>query len=157
MHSNSIYRFTITSSHTTNDDLLKDWAEVRSVTTDLLDELNVKVGDRARVLLKGFISVFSLFGNILLQFFSLEKSILPNYPVPCVCVSCVCVFNLFGTNVRREISLNFQKHERRTRHSVRVCCWPIRRCRRKLSTDRSQRYLIPTNFSPKLMLAFEWR
>lgn len=70
---------------------------MRSVTTDLLDELNVKVGDRARVLLKGFISVFSLFGNILLQFFSLEKSILPNYPVPCVCVSCVCVFNLFGT------------------------------------------------------------
>lgn len=46
-------RFTITSTHTTNDDLLNDWGEIRSVTTQLLEELNVKVGDRAKVSLKG--------------------------------------------------------------------------------------------------------
>lgn len=46
-------RFTVTSARTSNDDILKDWAEVRKVSSDLLDELNVKIGDRAKVPLKG--------------------------------------------------------------------------------------------------------
>lgn len=46
-------RFTVTSTHTSNDDLLKDWAEIRKVSTELLDELNVHITDRARVHLKG--------------------------------------------------------------------------------------------------------
>lgn len=43
----------MTSSKTSNDDILKDWAEVRKVSTELLEELNVKIGDRAKVPLKG--------------------------------------------------------------------------------------------------------
>lgn len=46
-------RFTVTSSKTSNDDILKDWAEVRKVSTELLEELNIKIGDRAKVPLKG--------------------------------------------------------------------------------------------------------
>lgn len=45
--------FTITSTHTSNDDLLKDWVEIRKVSTELLDELNIHITDRARVHLKG--------------------------------------------------------------------------------------------------------
>lgn len=46
--------FTVTSTHTSNDDLLKDWAEIRKVSTDLLEELNIHITDhRARVHLKG--------------------------------------------------------------------------------------------------------
>lgn len=46
--------FTVTSTHTSNDDLLKDWAEIRKVSTELLEELNVHITDhRARVHLKG--------------------------------------------------------------------------------------------------------
>lgn len=99
---------------------------------------------------------FSFFKNSLLlkPFARIFLSKLPRSE--CVCV-CVLVFNWLSTNVRHEFRFNFQKHARRTKHLVRVCCWPIRRCRRKLSMDRLQRYLIPTNFSPKLMLAFEWR
>lgn len=46
--------FTITSTHTSNDDLLKDWSEIRKVSTELLEELNIHISDRARVHLKGF-------------------------------------------------------------------------------------------------------
>lgn len=45
--------FTVTSTHTSNDDLLKDWAEIRKVSTELLEELNIHISDRARVHLKG--------------------------------------------------------------------------------------------------------
>lgn len=48
-----VIRFTITSTHTTNEDILKDWNEIRFVTTELLKELGVKVGERAKVSLKG--------------------------------------------------------------------------------------------------------
>lgn len=59
-------RFTVTSTHTSNDDLLKDWAEIRKVSTELLEELNIHITDRARVHLKGVffqsihLSIFSL-------------------------------------------------------------------------------------------------
>lgn len=45
-----VIRFTVTSSQTTNDDIVKDWLEIRTVATDILDELNVKMD---RVSLKG--------------------------------------------------------------------------------------------------------
>lgn len=45
--------FTVTSTHTSNDDLLKDWAEIRKVSTELLEELNIHISDRARISLKG--------------------------------------------------------------------------------------------------------
>lgn len=48
-----IYRFTVTSIRTTNDDIIKDWAEIRLVTTDILKELNIRIADRAKVPLKG--------------------------------------------------------------------------------------------------------
>lgn len=48
-----VIRFTITSSHTTNEDILKDWNEIRFVTTELLTEIGIKVGERAKVSLKG--------------------------------------------------------------------------------------------------------
>lgn len=139
----SFFRFTVTSSHTTNDDILKDWAEVRSVTTDLLEELNVKVGDRARVLLRGFI-FFILFFNIFCNFLARTKFIHQNYLLPC-----------FSVQMHAENRFLFQRRERRTKHSVQVCCWPIRRCHRKLSTDRLRQYSIQMNFWPKLMPAFE--
>lgn len=47
----------MTSTHTSNDDLLKDWAEIRKVSTDLLQELNIHISDRARVQLKGILSI----------------------------------------------------------------------------------------------------
>lgn len=45
--------FTITSTHTSNDDLLRDWAEIRKVTTELLEDLDIHISDRVRVQLKG--------------------------------------------------------------------------------------------------------
>lgn len=48
-----VIRFTVTSSQTTNEDILKDWNEIRFVTAELLTELGVKVGERSRVSLKG--------------------------------------------------------------------------------------------------------
>lgn len=45
-----VIRFTITSSQTTNDDVVKDWTEIRQVSTTILDKLNVKID---RVPLKG--------------------------------------------------------------------------------------------------------
>lgn len=52
--------FTVTSTHTSNDDLLKDWAEIRKVSTELLEEMNIHINDRARVHLKGATSYFTL-------------------------------------------------------------------------------------------------
>lgn len=157
-----IGRFTITSTHTTNDDLLKDWNEIRLVTTSLLEELNLKVGDRARVLLKGL-----HFLEIKLILFSHPFAPHQNsfHSIPVCAVRCRLSIK---ENIRlmrssdallwqQFIRFSLQKQEKRTKHSVRVCCWPIRRCRRKLSTDHLQQYSIPMSFSPKLMLASGWR
>lgn len=47
-----VIRFTITSTYTSNEDILKDWNEIKLVTSELLHELDVKIVDR-RVPLKG--------------------------------------------------------------------------------------------------------
>lgn len=46
-----VIRFTVTSTHTTNDDIIKDWTEIRVVASEILDECNVKIDKR--VSLKG--------------------------------------------------------------------------------------------------------
>lgn len=48
-----VIRFTVTSTRTTNDDILSDWAEIRQITTEILEELNINLSDRAKVPLKG--------------------------------------------------------------------------------------------------------
>lgn len=45
-----VIRFTVTSSRTTSDDIVKDWTEIKSVATDVLEELKIKID---RVTLKG--------------------------------------------------------------------------------------------------------
>ena len=59
----SLCRFTVTSAKTTNDDIIKDWTEIRYVTNELLAELKVKITDRAKVPLKGDI-LFIFFDNL---------------------------------------------------------------------------------------------
>ncbi|XP_031616501.1 histidine decarboxylase isoform X2 [Contarinia nasturtii] len=61
-----VIRFTVTSTHTSNDDLLKDWAEIRKVSTELLEELNIHITDRARVHLKDTREKNEAFGSSLL-------------------------------------------------------------------------------------------
>lgn len=46
-----VIRFTVTSTHTTNDDIIKDWNEIRSVASEILEECNLKIDKR--VPLKG--------------------------------------------------------------------------------------------------------
>ncbi|XP_055680008.1 histidine decarboxylase isoform X2 [Lutzomyia longipalpis] len=60
-----VIRFTVTSSRTTNEDILKDWAEIRGVTTEILEELNVKI-ERTRVCLKDTREKNEAFGSSLL-------------------------------------------------------------------------------------------
>jgi histidine decarboxylase len=48
-----VIRFTITSTKTSNEDLLKDWNEVKYVTTEILADLNVQISERTKVPLKG--------------------------------------------------------------------------------------------------------
>lgn len=49
-----VIRFTITSQHTTTEDILKDWREVRAVTAEVLAESETVAGaPRARVPLGG--------------------------------------------------------------------------------------------------------
>lgn len=48
-----VIRFTVTSTYTTNDDILSDWNEIRTVTTELLSDLNIQQVDKQRVSLKG--------------------------------------------------------------------------------------------------------
>lgn len=50
-----VIRFTITSQHTTNEDILKDWKEIRSVTSDIIAEKEAAhvSAPRAKVPLKG--------------------------------------------------------------------------------------------------------
>lgn len=45
-----VIRFTVTSTRTTSDDIVKDWTEIKTVANDVLDELKVKID---RVTLKG--------------------------------------------------------------------------------------------------------
>lgn len=45
-----VIRFTVTSTRTTSDDIVKDWTEIKLVATDVLEELQIKMD---RVPLKG--------------------------------------------------------------------------------------------------------
>lgn len=77
LHKINPFRFTVTSTRTTIDDIIKDWSEIRSVTTEVLADVTVKLGDRAKVPLKGsFRSFFFFFypARILqLDFFVVES------------------------------------------------------------------------------------
>lgn len=46
-------RFTVTSTKTTTEDIIKDWTEIRHVATEILSDLNTQLSDRAKVPLKG--------------------------------------------------------------------------------------------------------
>jgi histidine decarboxylase len=56
-----VIRFTVTSTHTTNDDIIKDWTEIRNVATDILEECNAKIDKR--VPLKG--KIFFNFSHLM--------------------------------------------------------------------------------------------
>ncbi|XP_021702105.1 histidine decarboxylase isoform X2 [Aedes aegypti] len=60
-----VIRFTITSTYTSNEDILKDWNEIKLVTSELLHELDVKIVDR-RVPLKDTREKNEAFGSSLL-------------------------------------------------------------------------------------------
>lgn len=45
-----VIRFTVTSTRTTSEDIVKDWGEIKEVATDVMEELKVKID---RVTLKG--------------------------------------------------------------------------------------------------------
>ncbi|KAL9707099.1 hypothetical protein quinque_010617 [Culex quinquefasciatus] len=61
-----VIRFTVTSTYTNNEDILKDWNEIRLVTSELLQELDVKIADRSRVPLKDTREKNEAFGSSLL-------------------------------------------------------------------------------------------
>uniref|UniRef100_A0A182RHD3 Histidine decarboxylase n=1 Tax=Anopheles funestus TaxID=62324 RepID=A0A182RHD3_ANOFN len=61
-----VIRFTVTSTYTSNDDILADWNEIRTVTSELLNELNVQMVDRTRVPLKDTREKNEAFGSSLL-------------------------------------------------------------------------------------------
>lgn len=46
-----VIRFTVTSTHTTNDDIIKDWSEIRLVASEICEESKDKL--EKRVPLKG--------------------------------------------------------------------------------------------------------
>jgi histidine decarboxylase len=46
-----VIRFTVTSTHTSNDDLIKDWNEIRLVASEICEECKDKM--EKRVPLKG--------------------------------------------------------------------------------------------------------
>ncbi|XP_062547512.1 histidine decarboxylase isoform X1 [Armigeres subalbatus] len=60
-----VIRFTVTSTYTSNDDILKDWTEIKLVTSELLQDLDVKIVDR-RVPLKDTREKNEAFGSSLL-------------------------------------------------------------------------------------------
>lgn len=60
-----VIRFTVTSTYTSNEDILKDWNEIKLVTSELLHELDVKIVDR-RVPLKDTREKNEAFGSSLL-------------------------------------------------------------------------------------------
>ncbi|XP_002068893.3 histidine decarboxylase isoform X1 [Drosophila willistoni] len=59
-----VIRFTITSTHTTVDDIVKDWMEIRQVTTMVLEEMNITISNR--VYLKDTKEKSEAFGSSLL-------------------------------------------------------------------------------------------
>ncbi|XP_053697040.1 histidine decarboxylase [Sabethes cyaneus] len=61
-----VIRFTVTSTRTTSEDILKDWYEIKTVTGDMLEELNVKIADRSRVPLRDTREKNEAFGSSLL-------------------------------------------------------------------------------------------
>uniref|UniRef100_A0A8W7PZQ6 Histidine decarboxylase n=1 Tax=Anopheles coluzzii TaxID=1518534 RepID=A0A8W7PZQ6_ANOCL len=61
-----VIRFTVTSTYTTNDDILSDWNEIRTVTTELLSDLNIQQVDKQRVSLKDTREKNEAFGSSLL-------------------------------------------------------------------------------------------
>ncbi|XP_055387862.1 histidine decarboxylase isoform X2 [Condylostylus longicornis] len=60
-----VIRFTVTSTQTTIEDILEDWNEIRVVTSELLEEMNVKI-DRIKVFLKDTKEKSEAFGSSLL-------------------------------------------------------------------------------------------
>ncbi|XP_030561811.1 histidine decarboxylase isoform X3 [Drosophila novamexicana] len=59
-----VIRFTITSTHTTLDDIVKDWMEIKQVATQVLDEMNITISNR--VYLKDTKEKSEAFGSSLL-------------------------------------------------------------------------------------------
>jgi hypothetical protein len=59
-----VIRFTVTSTHTSNDDLIKDWNEIRLVASEICEECKDKM--EKRVPLKG--KIYFLFVLFLLAF-----------------------------------------------------------------------------------------
>jgi len=41
-----VIRFTVTSTHTTSDDILKDWKEIRVVAEQIFEECDIKIDKR---------------------------------------------------------------------------------------------------------------
>lgn len=52
-----VIRFTVTSTNTTVDDIVKDWNEIRRVASMILDEMNITISSRNKVYLKGKFSI----------------------------------------------------------------------------------------------------
>lgn len=50
-----VIRFTVTSTRTTNDDIIKDWNEIRAVASEVCEECNAKIDKR--VPLKGKLNI----------------------------------------------------------------------------------------------------
>ncbi|BFG04019.1 histidine decarboxylase [Drosophila madeirensis] len=59
-----VIRFTITSTHTTLDDIVKDWMEIRQVASMVLEEMNITISNR--VYLKDTKEKSEAFGSSLL-------------------------------------------------------------------------------------------
>lgn len=53
-----VIRFTVTSTNTTVDDIVKDWNEIRRVASMILDEMNITISNRNKVYLKGKLKVY---------------------------------------------------------------------------------------------------
>lgn len=63
LHDKYVIRFTITSQYTTNEDILKDWHEIRTVTNEILADIEkMQELPRAKVPLKGIIKIPAFFG-----------------------------------------------------------------------------------------------
>ncbi|XP_018799992.1 PREDICTED: histidine decarboxylase isoform X2 [Bactrocera latifrons] len=61
-----VIRFTVTSTNTTVDDILKDWNEIRRVASMILDEMNITISNRNKVYLKDTKDKSEAFGSSLL-------------------------------------------------------------------------------------------
>ena len=58
-----VIRFTVTSTRTTNDDIIKDWNEIRLVASDILEESDVKIDKRVPLKGKYYYTTSSLFNH----------------------------------------------------------------------------------------------